>query len=35
MFCFIDVDSPENVQPANLHPAVLTPVPVAAPAPGR
>lgn len=31
MFCFIDFDSRQNLQPVNLKPPVLTPAPAAAP----
>jgi cytochrome c oxidase subunit 4 len=35
MFCFIDFDSRQNLQPVNLKPPVLTPAPAAAAAPAE
>jgi cytochrome c oxidase subunit 4 len=32
MFCFIDFDSRQNLQPVNLKPPVLTPAPAGSPA---
>ena len=35
MFCFIDFDSRQNLQPVNLKPPVLTPAPAAAAPPAE